>query len=83
MRNELQSLLNENKNLTGFSTAGKMEFNTIDELPVAVPQYEIPHYHRPTVDGQIASWLDEGVIEVVRDKCRYNNPLLVVPKYDT
>ena len=82
LKNEVKELLDVNMKLRGFCSAGIMEFRTRDDEPVSVKQYEIAHVHRPTVDKQIDEWLDNGTIEKVDGYLSYNNPLLVVPKYN-
>jgi hypothetical protein len=62
---ELHDVLNENQQLTGFSTHPRAEISlsTIDVEPVSVRQYDLPYMHRITVTNQIRSWLDNGIIE--------------------
>ena len=78
LKEEIDHLLEENKKLTGFCThpKAKIYFNTIDELPVGVRQYELPHAHRKIVDEQVATWFKDGIIEDCLEDDHSNNPLL-------
>jgi len=83
LQEEIKPLLLINEQLKGFCThsAAEIKFKTTDEIPVNVRQYELPFVHRPTVDKQIQTWLEEGVIEPCESNDHYNNPVLVVPKF--
>lgn len=82
LKEKLTSEIEVNNNLSGFSTAGTISFKTIDDEPVNVKQYVIPHFHRPIVDKNVQKWLETGITERVAGVPKYNNPLLVVPKRD-
>jgi transposase InsO family protein len=85
LKEEIDHLLKENTELTGFCTThpkAEIYFNTIDELPVGVRQYELPYAHRKIVDDQVATWIKDGIIEDCLENDHSNNPLLVVPKRD-
>lgn len=78
----LESDIEKNKTLSGFSTAGVINFKTKDNDPVNVKQYVIPHFYRPIVDKNVQKWLQSGLTKQVFGVTKYNNPLLVVPKRD-
>ena len=77
-------LLKDNAELRGFCShpSAIIEIDTGEAKPVFRRQYSIPFALHEKVEKQIQEWLEEGFIVAHNENTDYNNPLLVVPKYD-
>ena len=86
MLSTLSSLLKTNEAITGFcsddASVVTLTVKPEDEQHVYSRQYPIAHALEPVVDELLAKWLQQGRIVHVTDSCRFNSPLLVVPKKD-
>jgi len=80
----LQSLLHVNEGLTGFCSHpdAVITIDTGSSVPSFRRQYAVPEKLKPVVTNQIKEWLAEGLVRAHNESTDYNNPLLVVPKYD-
>jgi hypothetical protein len=47
-----------------------------------IPQYGIPLLYHEKVDQQIQKWMNEKVVDVASEKCKFNLPIWVVPKFE-
>ena len=53
-----------------------------DHMKIVRPQYKIAYALRESVTDTVNRWLREGKIERAPKGCRFNSPLLAVPKKD-
>lgn len=76
---------NQSINPNSFCTVPEavVHLDTGDHSPVYRRQYPIPVKLQAATDAQIKEWLLHGKVTDAPLGCRYNNPLLVVPKKDT
>jgi RNase H-like domain found in reverse transcriptase/Integrase core domain/Integrase zinc binding domain/Reverse transcriptase (RNA-dependent DNA polymerase)/Chromo (CHRromatin Organisation MOdifier) domain len=78
--------LAENDKITGFCNLPEsvvhLDIDPLQKDKLFRKQYPIPESVRPQVDAIIQRWHDAGKIRLAPPGCRYNSPLLVVPKKD-
>lgn len=56
----------------------EQNLETVDNNPVYIKQYRLPHSQKDEIDRQVKKMLNEGIIEPSISS--YNSPLLLVPK---
>ncbi len=86
LMDSLAPLLAQNEKLSGFCTHPDAEVElTIkpdDYSKVYRKQYPIAHALRPSIDEILDRWQKSGRIKLAPKGCRFNSPLLAVPKKD-
>lgn len=61
-----------------FTNQVKHRIKTKDEIPVYTKSYRYPHVHKPEVEKQVASMLQQGIIRP--SDSPWSSPIWVVPK---
>jgi hypothetical protein len=59
-----------------------VDIDTGSSSPVNIRQYPIPRKYREEVAAQVQKWKAQGVVVSAPKGCRWNSPLLCVPKKD-
>lgn len=83
---KLKPLLDKNAAITGFTTAenSDIDLNVApeDEDKLFRRQYNIANAWHKSIDEIIERWLSSGKIVMAPPGCKFNSPLLAVPKKD-
>ena len=83
---QIASLRKANERVAPFCTDPESIVNLSirpeDAAKIVRPQYKIAHALRDAVTETVNRWLKEGKIERAPNGCRFNSPLLAVPKKD-
>jgi hypothetical protein len=78
--------LEENYSRTGFCTGTgstvKLSINPEDAKQLYTRQYKIAEKYIKDADEIVTKWITDGRVKIAPDGCRYNSPLLAVPKKD-
>ena len=79
---ELEPLIKQNSEITGFANVKPIRLHLADTKPVWIPQYPIAESQKPAVREQIEKWERNGKVEKIDDSNGWNNPLNPQPKFD-